>query len=685
MSASSAPSWDTVPTTRSPADPDPLVAARHSFFRYRHTDAPGTARHHRPTGDLEMLLDAEYGIGPRAVQPDAEPGLGREDRAVASLRRACRLAVPLTPEALLAHAGGGSRLDAVLTEMWPDTVRRHGARYAEETLRRALLHGAPDAARTAFLLDCAQATDLSPLSAAEAAGLAARTGRTARHALWRYLHRLPDGAALLPALDTAADPYERLLLAPPDTLTEEYWPATGILVAQTMLHGDLDTPGQGPSGGLSVLLGGLGDRLARVDGVAGVVTVVTAGPDDLARDPRLLRQRAPGHWVLRLPVDTPGPPRRHARPGHQPALTWWAVRLLRSLPRGPDVLHVRYADDGSLALAHAAARTGARLVFTAAPDPHRTLVGKHADAHDPRRAESLRADLHHVFCADRLVARADTVIGIPGHPGSRDLLRHFPVLADRYGPTGPAAPPEGIAPYVPAADEPSLRRRMLDDLFADGGRPDALAPADRALPLLLCVGRLHPVKQQDLLVRTWLTTGLWRLTTLVVVGGSSGLSTPPERQMRDALDSLLAGQDAAARRLALLSALPNDEVRRLERALADPQDGVPAWYVCPSAKEEFGIAVLEAMEAGLPAAGPLRGGVAHYLRDGVNGILLDTSTASGLARGLHRLASLPEHERTRLARAGQHTVATRYSVADMARALTREYRATVLGPDSAAM
>ncbi|MCF4136805.1 glycosyltransferase [Streptomyces sp. Tue 6430] len=148
---------------------------------------------------------------------------------------------------------------------------------------------------------------------------------------------------------------------------------------------------------------------------------------------------------------------------------------------------------------------------------------------------------------------------------------------------------------------------MLDDLFADGGRPDGLAPADRSLPLLLCVGRLHPVKQQDLLVRTWLATELWRTTTLVLVGGSTDRPTPAERRMRDTISALPAGQVAAARRLAMLPAMPNDEVRRLERALADSGDGVPTWYVCPSAKEEFGIAVLEAMEAGLPAAGPLRG------------------------------------------------------------------------------
>ncbi|MEU9735938.1 glycosyltransferase family 4 protein [Streptomyces sp. NPDC048002] len=567
-----------------------------------------------------------------------------------------------------------------MTELWPESVRHHGTTYAEEALRHALLHEASHPSRTALLLECAEIADLRPLSCDEAAEHAAKaTHRAERHALWRYLHRLPEGPALLAATTHATDAYERLLLSPPTRLSAEGWRSGGIVVAQTMLLGDLLTPGAGLSGGLSVLLGGLGDRLARSEGIAGVITVVLTGHDGLARGPGLLRERTTGHWVLSLPVDAPTPPQQNALAEHRAALAWWAARLLGALPRAVDVLHVRYADDGSMALAHAAARSGIRLFFTATPDPHRTVARNYgeADPDDSSAADRLRDDLHRIYCADRLVDRADTVIGIPGSSGSRELLRHFPVLAARYGPAGPASPPEGIAPYSPAPDETARQHRLLAGLFTGGASPDSLAPESRDLPMLLCVGRLHPMKQQDLLVRTWLATDLWRRTTLLIVGGSGDCPTPSEQQMRAELGALVAGHAEAARHLALLPAMPNNEVRRLEHALATPANGVRAWYVCPSVKEEFGIAILEAMEAGLPPAGPLRGGVAHYLRDGLNGLLLDTSSASGLAHGLRRMANLHEDDRLRLARAARATVKARYSVTDMADALAAEYRAVM--------
>ncbi|MFE0694491.1 glycosyltransferase family 4 protein [Streptomyces sp. NPDC058869] len=666
-------------------DFDALLAARTTFYggpAEEHTlRAPRSPADPPSGGLLAHLLAAEYGRHPRGARPGGG-GFTPDDLATAVLRRACRLGTSFPPDALLHRALAHPRQAGPVLELWPASVRHYGPRAARDMLRHHLVgHFAiPD--RTSVLLELAMSAGLSPLTADEAAAAAAASpAREARHALWRYLHLVPGGRSHLPGAATARDDYERLLLSPPVDSAHVSISPGGLMIAQSMLLGGLDRPGQGQSGGLSVLLAGLGDSLASTRGAAGVVTVVTAGHRDLAEDPRLMRARAPGHWVVRLPLDAPSGPQQQDMASHRAGLTWWAVRLLGLLPRPVDVMHVRYADDASLALAEAARILGCRLVFTATPDPHRQLARRHAhtESGDRRSAESLRYDLHRVFIADRLVHRAHSVVGIPGPGGTAELLSFFPDLTRRNDGRGPAALPEGVPAYVAAPDEDERRRSLLDALFSGGDDAGTLAPADRDLDLLLCVGRLHPVKQQHLLVDAWLNSGVWRATTLVLVGGSTEHPTDEERTMRRRLHDAVRARPHAARRLALLPALPNDEVRRLEHALAST-DAPGAWYVCPSLKEEFGLAVLEAMEAGLPVAATRRGGIPHYLRDGVNGVLLDTATPLTLAQGLRRMTALAEPERRRMAQAGRRTVLERFSVARMADILAREYADVRLRP-----
>ncbi|MFD6415819.1 glycosyltransferase [Streptomyces sp. NPDC060194] len=695
---------------------DDLITARAAFYRDEPDTGPPSSGRHPAGGLLAGLLAAEYGPGPHdgdggdgpRDRPsghgpyggdggnDPHDGLGGnspyvgpgphdgdgpvggptpDDLATASLRRAVRLGLAPAPYDLLDRALDRPHVAAPVLELWPRAVRRHGPGPARDALRARLLAPGPRPAEVSVLLELAAGSALHPLTAEEAAALAAAaTDRRERHALWRYLHLVPGGAPHLPAPSAAGDVYERLLLSPPTALPKVVPKPDGLLVAQTMLLGGLDSPGHGLSGGLSVLLGGLGDHLASTSAAAGVLTVVTADHHELARDPRPVRERSPGHWVLRLPVDAPAGAHRQHTPAHRAALTWWAVRLLGLLPRPVDVLHVRYADDASLALARAAELLGSRLVFTATPDPHRQFSERHArtTSADGPAAERLRDDLHRVFVADRLVHRAHAVLGIPGRGGTEELLRHFPLLRTHNCGKGPAAPPEGIPAYRPAPDEAVRREETVGALFAGGDGVTTLAPEDRHLPLLLSVGRLHPTKQQDLLVDAWLHGGLWRETTLVLVGGAVEHPSDTEQDMRARVHAMLRAYPGAARRLALMPALPNAEVRRLEHALAETA-GLNAWYVCPSRKEEFGLAVLEAMEAGLPVGATRRGGVPHYLRDGVNGVLLDTSTRPSLASGLRRLVAVGDGERRRMAEAGRRTVLRRFSVAEMADVLAREY------------
>ncbi|MGW1771296.1 glycosyltransferase family 4 protein [Streptomyces sp. NPDC002104] len=644
---------------------DPFVAARQSFW------APQAAlRTPFDLGTLASFLHAEYLPGdcahPASLLTDPL------DERTVSLRRDVRLGRAKAPEELLAEAlSGDHRLRSTVTEAWLLSLPQYDTGRVRRELRDAI-QCCTDPGTLAHLIDLATAGRLHVLDAREWADLARRrllTARPARLALWRHLADHPHLRKMLPSPDKGGDAYERLLLTAAGggrLFDAPAFPSgDGLLVVQSMLLGEMDSPGEGGSGGLGVLLAGLGDALARTPCIDAVITLVTKDARQLGEKPDLLRGRGDGHWALTLPTDPHD--RTTAEVPAGMALTWWTNTVLDGLDRRPDLVHVRYADDRSLAVAEAARRLGARLIFTATPDPHRRLSDRHAGPTAAEETESateeIRQDLHRVFAADRLVDRADEVIGIPGRGGTGELVRYFPQLAALRGGEGPSAPQEGITAYQPAGDETQRQRRLLEGLFA-AGLPRTLEPAARHLPLLLTVGRLHPLKQQHVLVRAWIESGLHLHSTLVVVGGSAREEgrDPAEREVRSAIADLLAEHPDAAARLALVPAMPNHTVRCLERALAGSKTTGRAHYVCPSAKEEFGIAVLEAMDAGLPVAGTSRGGIPHYLHDEVNGILLDTSSPKHLAEGLKRLLDLNPAVIDAMTRRARATVRSRYSI-----------------------
>ncbi|TXS01532.1 group 1 glycosyl transferase, partial [Streptomyces sp. adm13(2018)] len=333
--------------------PDPFVAARAGAGRPA-VDGPSAWRGPEPNL-LAELVRAEY--GPRGAG-DGRPAVAiPADLVLARFRQRVRAGRTPSPEECVRLLGGcDDHSAAAVFDVWPDVVLRHGPARAARALRGGL-RAASDPRATAPALDLAAATGLRPLRPSELLPLCAAEDRVIRHAALRLL--TADGTPL-PARGVTGDPgdaYERLLHETlrdgPPRLAGSVGLRPGMFVAQSMLLGDLDRPGEGSSGGLGVLLGSLGDALARTDRVGGVLTVVTACVPDLEVDPVLLRRRDSGHWVLRIPVDSPHPLRAEEAGRHREAMAWWATRLLTSIGRPIDVLHVRYADDGSLALAEA--------------------------------------------------------------------------------------------------------------------------------------------------------------------------------------------------------------------------------------------------------------------------------------------------------------------------------------------
>jgi glycosyltransferase involved in cell wall biosynthesis len=536
---------------------------------------------------------------------------------------------------------------SLLCDIVTELLSEGAAERLTAALRRSLLDRRAEPV-TGWLLDLSALHGLTPLLPEEARAVAEGAP------LWRYLHSLGT-----PVHDDPRSPYEKLLL---DLLADGGEPpraerVEGLTVAQSMLIGGTGRPGEGASGGLGVFLRSLGDALADRDDIGRVVTIV------LAAQPTALvveRQGDGEHWTVHVPVDSPVALTQQAMGGHRAAITWWIRELLSRHGLTPDVVHVRYSDDGSLAVADAARLLGARVVFTLTPDPHRHLAERYPE--HGADEEALRFDLHRVRVADQLVERADTLVAIGGR--GDELVEHFPQLAHRAA----VAIEEGIAPLATAA-----RPALVRELFEPSKVFPRLDDSARGLPVLLNVGRLHPVKQQTVLVRAWLEAELFRATALVLIGGSVTARTPDEQAV---LEEVLALAEAAPRargRLAVLPAWPNTKVRELEHTLVQAVPAPsPHVYACASVKEEFGIAVLEAMEAGLLVAGPIRGGLPHYVDHGRNGFLVDTSTAERLGSGLREVVALGDATRA-AAEAGRATVRERFPIARVAGSFARVY------------
>jgi glycosyltransferase involved in cell wall biosynthesis len=415
----------------------------------------------------------------------------------------------------------------------------------------------------------------------------------------------------------------------------------GLAVAQLYLHADLDPgltrAGIGDTGGIASLLVLLGEALAATPGVARVLTLSRGAGTDALADALWPREEGASFGAVPMPPS----PMRDAWE-HRVVVERGIRRQLRA--QGPfDVIHLRMGDVGTLAAARVARDLGIPVVFTAAPDPHAGLDALGELDEDARMALGDRDAREHWWFRARLVERLTREsAGLAVMPRA-DAMREIPRLLgmDPRSMAGRAAIiPEGVhagslrraradarrseaGASVPVLDE--LRRRIE---AMPGGRP--------ALPLLVTVGRLAAAKGTDRIVEAWAgDPGLRTRTNLVVVGGDLDDPSPEERETLVAIETVLARHPHAREGLVMLGHRPHlDAMRVLARAAES--GGV---YVCGSAKEEYGLAIVEALGAGLVAVAPEVGGPATYI-DAGNGVLVDGTRAESIRQGIHHVLAL---------------------------------------------
>jgi glycosyltransferase involved in cell wall biosynthesis len=453
----------------------------------------------------------------------------------------------------------------------------------------------------------------------------------------------------------------------------------GLRIAQLALMGGLDGQlsrgGRGDTGGVASLLVSLGAALARHDDVDHVVTIGRGTLTDAVIGSLPASRSRSSFEILAFGDESRPAGSADEAWEHLPAIERGLRRALRSA--SPiDMLHLRMADAGALAGAEVAAELGVPICFSVAPDPHNVIESLQARRElDLESFIRLEAETH-VWYRARLIERiARDADRLALFPRSRPI--EFLQRADGHG--------EGQRRSVVAEgiDIGLLERARCDAL--DRTSPavgidvlDALAapfpPSRRGLPLIISVGRLHPVKGMDRVVSAWAgDPKLHEACNLVIVGGDLDAPSTTEASVLDAIDR--AVQPACRRRegLVLLGGRPRADIATLLTSAvtghADSWTGGGV-YVDGALKEEFGLAVLEALAAGLVVVAPSTGGPPTYVEDGVTGVLVDPSADLGVAirDAFGLVARSGRVERARL------IVEQRYSVDTMAAQLVELYR-----------
>ena len=461
-------------------------------------------------------------------------------------------------------------------------------------------------------------------------------------------------------------------------------PAAGgpLRIAQLYLHAALDpelsTVGMGETGGIATLLVRLGDALAARPAI-GSVTTISGGSADRA----LAGLDAPvGHAFAAVPIGETVPAGIGAAwPGLIDARRG-IHRILRA--HGPmDLLHLRMADVGSLAGAMAARSLGVETVFSLAPDPHALIAAAERDGTLSRAgfgAADARAHLwFRVALVQRLSQGARRIALFP-RPDLRAQLRELVGIDIGEEARRHVIVPEGIetTAIASASADPSPAWPDVDAIL---GR----LPKDRrGRPLILSVGRMHDVKGMARVVEAWAgSPELVGRTNLVIVGGDLDAPSADEAAELQRIEAVVAASGDAARGLVLAGHQPSSTVARLlvaaqrgHRTAARPGGA----YVCGSRKEEFGLAIVEALAAGLPVVVPTSGGPASYIEEGWTGFAVDTSDPLAIADGV--LAALRVSGDADRARAARRMVHERFTIETMADAMATLYGGLVERPIS---
>ena len=159
---------------------------------------------------------------------------------------------------------------------------------------------------------------------------------------------------------------------------------------------------------------------------------------------------------------------------------------------------------------------------------------------------------------------------------------------------------------------------------------------------LITVGRLHPSKGHDILLRSVKMLVDRRKRVSLRLAGSGGEQSSLEQ---------LAEELGISDNVKFLGSLSE------ERVVAELQSS--DIFALASHAEPLGVVYMEAMALGIPTIGTRAGGVGEIITDGVDGVLVPPNDAEALAEAIESLMADPQRRMT-IGRAGRETIASNF-------------------------
>jgi len=203
------------------------------------------------------------------------------------------------------------------------------------------------------------------------------------------------------------------------------------------------------------------------------------------------------------------------------------------------------------------------------------------------------------------------------------------------------------------AESPASKQHMMQEYGVDAARVQIIPcgvdttlfrPQDRqqarralalpeAVPVVLFVGRLQPLKGLDTLLRAvHLVRQQSPTLQVLIVGGGVGEGDPHEAEELGRLRGL-AEHLALTPHLAFIKAQPQETLAQYYAA-ADV-------FVIPSHYESFGLVVLEAMACGIPVVASRVGGLASTVVHERTGLLAPVGDWHAFAQAIIRMLASP--------------------------------------------